>query len=71
VIVATQRPSAEVISTTVRSNLGAQMALRVKTAIDSRIIMDDTGAEALAGNGDAFLKGSGGDKVRLQCAKVQ
>lgn len=70
VIVATQRPSAEVISTTVRANLGAQLALRVKTAVDSRIIMDETGAEALAGNGDAFLKGSGGEKVRLQCAKI-
>lgn len=70
VIVATQKPSAEVISSTVRSNLGAQLALRVKTASDSRIIMDETGAEALAGNGDAFLKGAGGI-VRLQCAKVR
>ena len=69
VVVATQKPSAEVISSTVRSNLGAQLALRVKTSSDSRIIMDETGAEALAGNGDAFLKGAAG-VVRLQCAKV-
>jgi hypothetical protein len=71
VIVATQKPSAEVISTVVRSNLGAQLALRVKTASDSRIIMDDPGAEALAGNGDAFLKTSRGGLTRLQCAMVK
>jgi len=70
VIVATQKPSADVISTTVRSNLGAQLALRVKTATDSRIIMDATGAEALAGNGDAILKGAGNTMTRLQCAKI-
>jgi DNA segregation ATPase FtsK/SpoIIIE, S-DNA-T family len=70
VIVATQKPSAEVISTTVRSNLGAQLALRVKTATDSRIVMDAPGAEALAGNGDALLKAAGGSTVRLQCARV-
>ena len=70
VIVATQKPSADVISTTVRSNLGAQLALRVKTATDSRIIMDEMGAESLAGNGDAILKTSGAAMVRLQCAIV-
>jgi DNA segregation ATPase FtsK/SpoIIIE-like protein len=68
-IIATQKPSAEVISTTVRSNLGAQLALRVKTASDSRVIMDEGGAETLAGKGDAFLKTIKG-LVRLQCAKV-
>ena len=52
VIIATQKPSAEVISTTIRSNLPAQLALRVKTATDSRIVMDETGAEALAGKGE-------------------
>ena len=56
VIVATQRPSADVVSTTIRSNFPAQLALRVKTATDSRIIMDESGAEALAGQGDAFLR---------------
>ncbi|WP_433274651.1 FtsK/SpoIIIE domain-containing protein [Pseudonocardia xinjiangensis] len=66
-IVATQKPSAEVISTTVRSNLPAQIALRVKTASDSRIIMDEAGAETLAGKGDAFLKTAKG-LTRLQAA---
>lgn len=69
-IVATQKPSAEVISTTTRSNLGAQLALRVRSAIDSKVIMEAAGAESLAGNGDAFLRLSGEEPVRIQCAKV-
>jgi S-DNA-T family DNA segregation ATPase FtsK/SpoIIIE len=69
VIVATQKPSQEVISTTIRSNLPAQLALRVKTASDSRVIMDEAGAESLAGKGDAFLKTVRG-VTRLQCASV-
>ncbi|MYQ96278.1 DUF87 domain-containing protein [Streptomyces sp. SID4946] len=67
VIAATQRPSADVISTTIRSNFPAQLALRVKTATDSRIILDETGAEALAGQGDAFLHTAKGT-IRLQVA---
>lgn len=66
-IVATQKPSAEIISTSVRSNLPVQLALRVKTSTDSRIIMDETGAEALAGKGDALLKTAKG-VIRVQCA---
>ncbi|WP_030805654.1 FtsK/SpoIIIE domain-containing protein [Streptomyces sp. NRRL S-337] len=67
VIAATQRPSADVISTTIRSNFPAQLALRVKTATDSRIILDETGAEALAGQGDAFLHTAKGT-IRVQVA---
>ncbi|MEB8343919.1 FtsK/SpoIIIE domain-containing protein [Streptomyces endophyticus] len=67
VIAATQRPSADVISTTIRSNFPAQLALRVKTATDSRIILDETGAEALAGQGDAILHTAKGT-VRVQVA---
>ena len=70
VIVATQRPSADVVSTTIRSNFPAQLALRVKTATDSRIIMDEPGAEALAGQGDAFLRTARG-VTRLQVARLE
>ena len=69
-IVATQKPSAEVISTATRSNLGAQLALRVRSAIDSKVIMEAPGAESLAGNGDGFLRLSGEEPIRLQCAKA-
>lgn len=68
VIVATQKPSAQILSTAIRSNLPAQLALRVKTASDSRIVMDETGAETLAGKGDAFLKTQSGI-VRVQTAR--
>ncbi|WP_419249665.1 DNA translocase FtsK [Sandaracinus amylolyticus] len=70
VVVATQRPSADVISTVVRSNLVAQLALRVRSAVESNIVMAEAGAEALAGKGDAFFKNAQ-RIVRVQCAKVR
>lgn len=69
VIIATQNPRAEVISTNLRSNLPAQLALKVKSGTESRVIMDEAGAESLNGKGDAFLK-SEGRLTRVQCAKV-
>ncbi len=69
VIIATQKPDASVISTNLRSNLPAQLALRVKSATESRVIMDDPGAETLSGKGDAFFKESG-VLIRVQCAKI-
>ncbi len=68
-IIATQKPSAEVISTNLRSNLGAQLALRVKSATESRVILDETGAENLNGRGDALFKADG-RTIRVQCARV-
>jgi DNA phosphorothioation-dependent restriction protein DptH len=67
VIIATQKPSAEVISTTLRANLPAQLALKVKSATESRVIMDESGAEKLIGKGDSYLK-LGSEKTRVQCA---
>ncbi|WP_225972840.1 FtsK/SpoIIIE domain-containing protein [Paracoccus jeotgali] len=69
VIIATQKPDASVISTNLRSNLPAQIALRVKSSTESRVIMDDPGAESLTGKGDAFFKASG-VLTRVQCAKI-
>ena len=69
VIIATQKPSAEVISTNLRSNLPAQLALRVRSATESRVIMDDSGAEMLNGKGDSYLK-AGGYIKRVQCGLV-
>lgn len=68
-IIATQKPSGDVISTNLRSNLPAQLALRVKNGIESRVILDEQGAEVLNGKGDAYLK-SEGKLVRIQCARV-
>lgn len=69
VIIATQKPSAEVISTNLRSNLPAQLALRVKSATESRVVIDESGAENLNGKGDALLKADG-KLVRVQCSRV-
>jgi DNA segregation ATPase FtsK/SpoIIIE, S-DNA-T family len=68
-IVATQRPSADVIGTVIRANLPAQLALRVKSSTDSRLIIDEAGAETLAGKGDALLRTARGI-TRIQCALV-
>lgn len=68
-VIATQKPSAEVISTNLRSNLPAQLSLRVKSATESRVIMDQGGAEMLNGNGDAYFK-FGGSLTRVQCGLV-
>jgi hypothetical protein len=69
VIIATQKPSADVISTVLRSNLPAQLALRVKSATESRVVMDESGAETLNGKGDALLKADG-KITRIQCGYV-
>ena len=69
VIIATQKPSAEVISTNLRSNLPAQLALKVKASEESRVIMGEKGAESLNGKGDAFLNAEG-KILRVQCGYV-
>lgn len=69
VIIATQKPSAEVISTNLRSNLPAQLALRVKSATESRVVIDEAGAENLNGKGDGLLKADG-RLIRVQCSRV-
>lgn len=69
VIIATQKPSAEVISTNLRSNLPAQLVLRVKSGTESRVVIDEAGAENLNGKGDALLKADG-RLLRIQCSRV-
>jgi len=70
IVVATQRPSADIITPVIRSNLPAQLALRVRSAVDSRIILDEAGAESLAGQGDALFRTPDGI-IRIQCAMVR
>jgi S-DNA-T family DNA segregation ATPase FtsK/SpoIIIE len=70
IIIATQKPSGEVISTDLRSNLPAQLALRVRSGVESRVIMEESGAEMLNGRGDGFLRRVG-RLERVQCALVK
>lgn len=68
-IIATQRPSVNVITGTIKANFPARVAFRVTSKIDSRTILDTSGADQLIGKGD-MLYTNGNDLVRLQCAFV-
>ncbi len=68
-IVATQRPSVNVITGIIKANFPARIAFRVTSKIDSRTILDAGGADQLIGRGDMLLS-LGGDLIRLQCAFV-
>lgn len=68
-IVATQRPSVNVITGIIKANFPARIAFRVTSKVDSRTILDAGGAEQLIGKGD-MLFSSGQDLIRIQCAFV-
>lgn len=70
-ICATQRPSAKVLSTELRSQFPMRLAFRVTTATDSRLILDAPGAEQLEGAGDGLLRTPDGAVHRLQGALVE
>ena len=68
-IIATQRPSVNVITGLIKANFPTRIAFRVVSSIDSRTILDATGAERLVGRGDMLIS-SGNEPVRVQCAFV-
>ena len=68
-IIATQRPSVNIITGTIKANFPARLAFRVVSKIDSRTILDMGGADQLIGRGD-MLYSNGNDLTRLQCAFV-
>jgi S-DNA-T family DNA segregation ATPase FtsK/SpoIIIE len=66
-VVSTQRPSVEVITGLIKANITSRIALQVASQVDSRTILDMTGAEKLLGNGDMlFLAGDAGKPRRIQ-----
>lgn len=68
-IVATQRPSVNVITGMIKANFPARIAFRVLSKIDSRTILDSSGADQLIGKGDMLIS-TGNDVIRLQCGFV-
>lgn len=68
-VIATQRPSVNIITGTIKANFPARLAFRVISKIDSRTILDTGGADQLVGRGDMLLS-TGSDLIRLQCAFV-
>lgn len=68
-IIATQRPSVNVITGIIKANFPARIAFRVTSKIDSRTILDNSGADQLIGRGDMLFT-QGNDMIRLQCAFV-
>jgi S-DNA-T family DNA segregation ATPase FtsK/SpoIIIE len=68
-IIATQRPSVNIITGTIKANFPARIAFRVISKIDSRTILDSGGADQLIGRGDMLLA-TGSDLIRLQCAFI-
>lgn len=68
-IIATQRPSVNIITGTIKANFPARIAFKVSSKIDSRTILDTGGAEQLIGKGDMLISHNG-EVTRLQCAFV-
>ncbi len=68
-VIATQRPSTNIITGTIKANFPTRIAFRVSSMIDSRTILDSPGANQLIGRGD-LLFSQGSDMVRVQCAFV-
>ncbi len=68
-VIATQRPSVNIITGTIKANFPARIAFRVTAKVDSRTILDSGGADQLIGRGDMLLS-TGSDLIRLQCAFI-
>ena len=68
-VIATQRPTTNIITGVIKANFPARIAFRVSSMIDSRTILDTPGANQLIGRGD-MLVSTGGDLIRVQCAYI-
>ncbi len=68
-VIATQRPTTNIITGTIKGNFPTRIAFKVTAMIDSRTILDSPGANQLVGRGDLLI-GSGSDLTRVQCAYI-
>lgn len=65
-LIATQRPSADIISSTIKANVPARIGLKTTDSMNSMIIIDEPGCEKLAGYGDSIIKMTDGSMIRVQ-----
>ena len=70
-IIATQRPTTNIITGTIKANFPARAAFKVTSGIDSRTILDCSGAQRLIGRGDMLISLAGADLIRIQCALIE
>lgn len=70
IVIATQRPSAEVVTGLIKANFPSRISCMVTSLVDSRVILDSGGAEKLLGAGDALIKAPGYNMVRFQGAYI-
>lgn len=70
IILATQRPTVDIINGTIKANFPARIACRTSSAVDSRVVLDSKGAENLLGKGDALLKDNTRNLERFQAAYI-
>ena len=69
-VIATQRPSSEIVTGLIKTNFPTRVAFKVSSSIDSRTILDASGAEKLLGNGDMLFKPNGKPLQRLQASFI-
>lgn len=69
-VIATQRPTTNIITGTIKANFPGRMAFKVMSQIDSRTILDRNGANQLVGRGDMLFLGKTNEPIRVQCAFV-
>jgi DNA segregation ATPase FtsK/SpoIIIE, S-DNA-T family len=68
IVLATQRPAANVVDGNIKANFSTRIACKVASKVDSRVVLDSSGAEILAGRGDAILNGNAFSMQRFQAA---
>ncbi len=69
-VIATQRPTTDVITGTIKANINSRIAFKVNSAVDSKTIIDTSGAQRLIGRGDMLVIYPGEEMVRVQCALI-
>ncbi|MDD2293668.1 MAG: DNA translocase FtsK 4TM domain-containing protein [Bacteroidales bacterium] len=69
-VIATQRPTTDIITGTIKANFNSRIAFKVNAMVDSKTILDQTGANRLIGRGDMLVSYPGAELTRVQCALI-